>query len=207
MNGINDFALNQYLARRLNVTDSPAPANTLAPEVMPVLLALQPSQEDLYLRGERSCGVSSAVSALALNYSVITLSNPANSGMLVLLDWMQLYFGTANHYQNHFLERVSLPAMGAVNGSVLDSRWPLATGGARRHAAIVGAGNTVTAPNINWARFLNTRSPGTLQNDQYNLGLTIAPGSMYICYTEALASDIGLSLKWRERPAQPSELV
>jgi len=202
--GINDYGVNQFLARRLNITDTLAPASTLAPEVMPVLDVLPPSQEDAYLRGERLCGAGYSVSASVGNYSVATLLNPANSGILVMLDQITNNAVTPSGYLDHYIERVNLPTLGAVNGSVLDTRWPLTTAGARRHQAIFAIGNTPTAPNINWAPFFETRY-ATGQPNVYPVRAVIAPGSMYICYTTGLNVDLALHLFWRERPSQPSE--
>lgn len=206
MNGINDFSLNQYLQRRLNIADSPAPASTLAPEIMPVLLAIPPSPEDLYLRGERLCAVTGVKAAVALEYSIATLSNPTGSNILLMLDRIVYNTGTNGVYFDHYLERTNLPSMGAVNGSVRDARWPLATGGARRHAAAFGCGSSATAPHINWGLLFQWKWIAG-QPQTFNPEVVIPPGAMFIVYTNVVNSDLNIALFWRERPAQPSELV
>jgi len=201
---INEGGGNQFLARRFNITDAFSPASTLAPEVMPVVQVYPPSQEDDYLRGTRRCGASGRQQAVAANYAVATLSNPAGSGILVMLDEI-LVNDTANGMAiEHYLERVALPAMGAVGSGVKDSRWPLPSS---RTQARFGIGVTPTAPNIAWIYFSRTmfwtNTPPIIQN----AGIVIAPGSMYIAYVSFVNYTLDITLSWRERVAQPSELV
>jgi len=207
LGGINDYGVNAFLARRLNINDTPAPASSLAPELMPVVLALPPSQEDRYLRGERLCGAVFSTSPLGANYSVATLQNPANSGMIVCVDAYILSNLLTNSSINFYLEKNNLPSLTQITTGVLDSRWNRSVGGTLRTFAVARVGVTTTAPNAAWVPFWaqgwttgNTR----LRN---NLECVIEPGAMLIIYTADANSVLDISLLWRERPAQPSELV
>lgn len=203
MNGINDWGINQFLQRRLNITDSPAPAGTLAPEVMPVLQVAPPSQDDDFLRGVRRCGGATGIAALAANFSIITLFNPTGSGILVLVDELILNSGSAGTNIECYIERVQLPTMATQGSAVRDSRWGL---GATRTAAILAGGQTATAPNIAWIWFGRFAQSGIFPPSSYNIGAVLTPGSMLILYPSLVNVAINATIFWRERIAQPSEL-
>lgn len=203
MNGINDWGINQFLQRRLNITDAPAPASTLAPEVMPVVQVMPPSQEDAFLRGERLCAAATAVGALAANYSVVTLFNPVGSGILVLVDDVILNSGSTTFSMLCYLERVQLPTFATQGSGVRDSRWGLAT---NRSAAVFAAGQTATAPNIAWIYFARPQVVAGLAPSRYNLGCVLTPGTMLLLFPEIVNASQNSTIFWRERPAQPSEL-
>jgi len=81
------------LARRFGI-DGPAPADTLAPEIVPVVLVedlTAPDEEDSGY--ERTCIGKQSVGALAANYSYVQLYNPSGSGVLVVVEAMILSVG------------------------------------------------------------------------------------------------------------------
>lgn len=206
MNGINDSGPNQFLQRRLNIADSPAPASTLAPEIMPIIDALPESQEAKYLRGERLCGVTLEQADVLGEYAVCTLSNPANSRALVMVDSVRVNFTTTTGLVKMYLEKVSLPTMGAVGTAVRDSRWGPLTG-SNRTLAIAANGSTAVAPNIAWVPFDEIRWVTTDPSVTHPLSLVIEPGAMLVLYTNGTGQPLFVTLSWRERNAQPSELV
>jgi len=205
MNGINDGGINQFLQRRLNVTDTPAPASTLAPEVMPVIEVQPPSQEDHFLRGTRICGQGMNQAAVAANYSVVILENPANSRAIVLLDWILLNTSATDGFVDCYLENSanSIPGIGAVGTGVLDGRWGLGT---NRSFAIFRAGLDPVAPAISWITFARLRWNGG-NPYEVRLPITLSPGRVAMFRTDGVNQRLSMSLVWRERPGQPSELA
>lgn len=205
MNEINDSAINDFLKRRLNIADNPAPASTLAPEVMPVFQIQPPSQEDDFLRGMRRCGASSIQVADALNYSVAVLQNPATSNLLVMLDEVFITRMTDTAFTLHYVELDTfIPGIGSFGTTSLDSRWPLRSG--FRSAAIFRSGLTTVAPHISWVQWAAIDYFASNAPQKLNPGVTLRPGTMYVIYTNGLNLPLGVALRWRERPYQPSEL-
>jgi len=203
VNNINAFGVNQYLTRRLNISDTPVPAGSLAPEVFPVIDAKPPSIDDFYLRGERLCAFSGGVAAVAAQYGVLTLHNPANSGLIVTVDEFELSRFSGAWLYRTFVERFTLTALPIVASGVRDSRWGT---GASRTAAIVRMGTTVTAYNPAWPRL---SWPATDVAGYYRspVDCVISPDHMWVLYTDDPNIDLFVAaLRWRERPAQPSEL-
>jgi len=204
-NGINDSALNQFLQRRLNITDSPAPAGSLAPEIFPVIQALAPSEDDHFLQGTRMCGAKCQVAAVAANYSGLILQNPTGSGMIVCVDELVLGVGGNGVMIHQFVEAVAtMPGLGALGAGVRDSRWGVTA--ATRSAAIFRAGNDPAAIPLSWI------DVGEISTYTANLPVifrpevVLAPGSFYTARNVSVNQIFYASLKWRERRAQPSEL-
>lgn len=206
MNGINDSGINQFLQRRLNVTDSPAPASTLAPEVMPVILAKEPNIEDYYLRGERLCSTWGVATGGVGTYGVWRLHNPANSGTLVILEkynWF-LAAGASSLYSGlgaggALAPSGSLVALGSV---ALDTRFRASS--TNLQTVAIAQSDTLAVPAFT-AGPIWTRSSDSV-NLYKHAPIVLAPGYCVDWWTAGTNVTFVLSLFWRERAAQPSEL-
>lgn len=67
------------------------PAPTLAPEVMPVIPVQWDQPEDALLRGDILAWANVRVSAVALSYATAVLTNPAGSGILLVVEKLIAY--------------------------------------------------------------------------------------------------------------------
>jgi len=205
MNGINEFGVNEFLSRRLNINDSPGPAGTLAPEVMPVLQVMPPSTEDDFLRGVRRCAAGDNISGVALEYGTAVLENPAGSDTLIMLDQVIISRMENGLTTLHFVESTAfMPGVGARGTAIRDSRWNGTA--SSRSTAVFRMGTTATAPHISWTYALTPDWYAAASPQYFDMGVVLKPSTCYIIYTAAVANALGVQFLWRERPAQPSEL-
>lgn len=198
-NTIQDGGINQLLQRRLN-TDA-APAIAVAPEVFPVFPVGQYSSELRYLAGERLCGAAAvAVTGVGL-LSGVHLRNPLGSGVLAMVDMWQANTTSGSQLQTFLIPGIA--DLANVGSSIpLDTRnsLPVAT---RLTTCVFSTEATAGAPAAarqmgQWLTNNNTCFwPETV---------VLKPGDGWAMYGVAANLGFHLTLRWRERRAQPSEL-
>lgn len=82
--GVGVYAEN--LRRLLTLAGQEGEPAELAPELMGVFVLESNQPEWAYLRGERLASVFGSLAGVALNRSAISLSNPVNSGVLIIVE-------------------------------------------------------------------------------------------------------------------------
>lgn len=198
---IQDAGINQVLSRRLNITDTPAPAGTLAPEVMPVFSVSPPRIEEDYLRGETSYKTYSNVTSGIGLQPLFQLRNPTGSRTLIVVERVFLVQGAAG--QSCYLNIQAGAALGLTQVATygMDTRRaPNATG--FNSVALCEAGGVV-APGLTavFARYYSTFI------NYIPVNVILSPGWAFQCYGPAANTSFEIDIEWRERSAQPSELV
>lgn len=204
MNTIQDWGINNLLTRRLNITDSPGPASTLAPEVMPVLQVKAPEEADRYLIGEKRCGNWAVVSGGVGSFGVYRIYNPTGSGTIVTVDWLSLRFFTsaASAYCAIGLGG-ALTTTPTYPGSVaLDTRYRATGAGLQSVAQTVW--DVVAAAPFTQVLY---RLYDEVTRVPTRIDAVLAPGYAFDVWPVATNQSIAVNLSWRERAAQPSELV
>ena len=181
-------------------------APNLAPELTPIV-EVQPYRSELeYLIGDRLCGRAAEVAAVAGNYSCLQLSNPADSGHLVIVDGV--HYGTlvanATMSLGMFVGATTAPNAGL--GAVRDTRWP---GGGLAAAAgytvgVTAFGNTVAAASATIFLVRTLASNG--MSIMHHPGMfVISPGYCFEIRTAVVNIAATMSILWREREFEPSE--
>lgn len=203
MNQIQDGRINQFLQRRLNITDAPAPASTLAPEVMPVLSVIPARREDDYLRGEFNYGaVYSSVGGVG-TYPILRIYNPTNSGSLVIVERAIVYQVTAAASCQYGIGLGATLGLSQVASTGLDTRRP--PNATAQNAIARLEGDAIAAPPFIGGPIIiriNQTFSGSL-----DLGIVLTPGYALDLFNQGTNQTFVANLFWRERQAQPSELV
>jgi len=198
-NQIGEFGYNELLARRLT-TPGGSVAGGVAPEIFPVLNIQGDTPELAWLKGESLCGVGTTQAAGAGNTALL-LTNPANSRGIITIEGFQVEPAAGGWIA--LVSAAELSGAIATNAGFRDSRaWgPTATVPVTRPFGVVtrdNAGGLSTIPAAmrssltTWVDFKAVLLPG--RNFTLQL-LTIATAM-----TNA-------TIHWRERKAQPGELV
>lgn len=206
MNEIQDSGINQLLTRRLTITDGPAPASTLAPEVMPVILVAPPSQEDYLFRGDILCGGGGDIPAVVAEHNCISVYNPAASALFALIDEVMLVCGTAAT----FPAGIS-PLAGPLGGTLIasgyrDGRLAPSTTLTQTQCGLYKGSSGVTPFGTHGKQVAFWRLPAdTILVNRPQI--VIPPGYRFDVWCNTTNLAWHASIFWRERRAQPSELV
>lgn len=207
MNLIQDYGVNEFLARRLNITDSPAPANTLAPEVMPVILGVPPRYEDDFLRGERRAMSEGDCQGGVATYGVFRIYNPTFSRTIVIVERVLAHSYTAGSFIYAGLgvaQSYGTVDMAGAGTTLCDTRFG-ATATNAETVAIAEKGFTTPAF-VGGPILFRLRSQVDMVIPPLDLGVVLAPGYALDFWTAATETGMQINLWFRERPAQPSEL-
>jgi len=189
--------LGQRLARRLGM-QTPNPAPTLAPEIMPVLDVEPYRQEHPFLGGMKIASGTGTVTAAAGDYTRFNLVNPVGSGMLVFVDYADVLSTSSGVWALQVTAAVIAVTQSTVAN---DTRW--GTSATRQTAAAWGYQLTGAAP-IGTGRMFTT-SAGTVRT--WEPEIVLRPGTSLTWLSFALAASTEVNIRWRERPpAAPNEL-
>lgn len=205
MNEIQDGGVNQQLVRRFNITDVAAPAASMAPEVFPVTIVTPPSPEDAFLRQEILAAAGAFQAAVAGEYTHFKLLNVGlGSGNLVIVDrvilWSDLGAGV------YIGATTGTATLANVHPSgCRDTRIAPTTTGRQTHAVLSSETNVGLPFATAGKRMLYVL---TLANTPYTvpLDIVLVPGASLDLGLVTANQGLAVSLYWRERRAQPSEL-
>jgi len=181
--------LGQRLARRLGM-QTPNPAPTLAPEIMPVLSVEAPRQELSFLGGERIAWAHAVQVVSGGLYGRLILSNPVGSGMLAMVDYIDMV-STATGY---FLLSPGAFTFSPLSPISADTRF---NPGAGRNTALEWGTDVTGVPPIATRRFYVTQA-GTRIVVQPEL--VLAPGWQLVWTAAAINASTEMNIRFRERP-------
>lgn len=205
MNQIQDFGINELLSRRLNITDSPAPASTLAPEVMPVFSVSPPRAEDDFLRRERfASSWASCIGGVAA-YGIARLYNPAGTRTLVVVD--KVYFRHVDASRIFMSVQIAgtLGVGADINGTTLwDTRYG-ATATNQQTVAICEDFAIAAPPGLNGPILYGFVGAANTSRE-IKTGIVLAPGYSLDVFTSAVNLEFEVDFEFHERAVQPSEL-
>lgn len=167
----------------------------LAPEVLPVTSPWERPEFWAFLGGRLCCDFSD-VGAVAAQLGAVTLTNPANSGIMAIVTRVVVGVATTPVWG------VNLGDGGGTElGLSRDMRTQRA-GGAAGLAAGVGCRlNATTNVSFAWIR------SGVLQPGVNDLEVILSPGSMFGVGGDTVNTQLRCGLEWRERPAMDDELI
>jgi len=205
MNEINDGGVNQQLTRRFNIVDTAAPAGSLAPEVFPVVQVTPPSIEEAYLRGEFLAAGCAPQVAGAAQYSNIRLANLAGSNILCMVDRIIVNAGSvAAVYAGVSITTTLLSNV--RSSGYRDTRIaPFAT--ARGTIAVLSSETNISVPlSAAGSKLLLAQVQQVGVPYWYDTNIVLAPGRSFEIGLTDVNQYLFVTIFWRERRVQPSEL-
>lgn len=193
-NQIQIGRFNRALSRLFRIADTPAPS--VAPEIMPVHIASPDGPENVVLREERRYIFGQGQVGTALLTGVISLTNPAGSGILAIIE--EVMVASSAPESVFFGGNDTTPSGGApFSGFPLDSR--IGTGASVAFVSSLGlagpsllGGQAVIGSNV--TLFLPVRA-------------VLAPGTSFRVTGQIGVQTTIASFIWRERTAAPEELT
>ena len=200
-NEINAGRYNRLLQRLISIKGGP-PAATLAGDVLSCLVLEQDAQEWPYLQGIRVLASSGLQVANVGAVSRFRFRNPANSGVLALIDQIWYCVGT-------LISGVELRNYGTSSSNLTN----IATSRARDMRANDPTPNNAGACTLSFeaaaASGVVIYQSGALANVPYLLEprMVLPPGSAIELAGNTANVQLMMSIWWRERQAEEGELT
>lgn len=205
LGAIGETGLGQVLAKRLT-TPGAAVAPGVAPELFPNIVLENDRPEWKYLAGERLAVMAGfAVAGVAASISTIRLRNPLGSNVIAVFEEIEVQPGSATDCIISRIEESG--ALGTEGGTASrDTRFrddALVTG----HARIQVTGGAIMVPGLNAIPLRRWFSVASAERVTTRQPIVLTPGFALDITTAAEAVTLLASATWRERAAQPGELV
>jgi hypothetical protein len=182
-----------------------APSPVVASEIIAVL-PLFFGREGRVLEGCNTFGGGFIVTAVAGNISIIQISNPTNSKVMVVLEKIS-FAAVAAAIQNAIVNFGTSPSDLATVVSLTNYGLDI-RGQVTPSSHLSTKNNTAAAPTgivVFTSQTLANQGLEVLMTDTQELPMP--PGTFYQFSTNAVNQPIGINLIWRERPLEDSELA
>lgn len=205
LGAVGESGLNQILAKRLT-TPGAAVAPGVAPELFPNLVLENDRPEWKYLAGEKLASMAGfAIAAVAASISTIRLRNPLGSNVLAIFEEIEVQPASATDV---VISRITESgALGTEGGTASrDTRFAddaLVTG----HCRIQVTGGAIMVPGLNAVPLRRWFSVASGERVISRLPYVLSPGNAIDITTVTENITLLASAAWRERAAQPGELV
>jgi hypothetical protein len=204
MNEIQDGFVSRWLAARLGITDQ-APTPTLAPEIMPVMIAVPDSIENELQRGTWLCGAAGTAPAFAGVMAAFEIHNPLTSGVVMMIDNLRLGSVTINQTIEYgwYPADAPTPTLLTIFSAVRDTRVPyvlppVGNNTAARVGIVTAASGAYQVPRLG-------RIYGPVR-EWLEPNIVLAPGSTFRCNNTTANISFEFTCHWRERKVQPAEV-
>lgn len=193
---IGEYALDQVLTKRLT-TPGGSVAPTVAPELFPNLVLENDRPEWGYLKGERLCARRFTKLAVAAEFNAIQFYLPANAKEIAVIESIQAR--DANTFTVCRLVGIGggLGGWVAQTVAVRDTRY-----NGERTSVIVEAVDNAVIPG-SFPDLWTSYGAGSEMTGP----LIISPGQAFAAISSAVNTILSFNITWRERGAQPGELV
>lgn len=202
-NRIVSVRFQRRLAEELDI-DNPAPVPVLAPEIVPVMVVESERPELLHLMAEHRFSSSFALAGVAAEYTYYHLWNPANSGIIAVVEEFAIAAGSSDDYDFGPAVDTFIASLGARAGYALDARLPQNPLG-RPCMCEPYAG---TDPNTGGvSSFARVRGLANQTCFVKNLNYVLDPGAGFGIFCGTVNVTRGGYIWWRERKATNGELV
>lgn len=201
-NEILTGALNQVLARRLGVqTGGGAVSPSIAPEIFATLPLEVDRPEWAYLAGERIAGAATGATAQAALNTVIALSNPNGSNVLMVVEFIRSVMGAGSSLAFYVVPNTGFSTGTLVGNNLLDSRW-MATNAAARAAGSLTWTN-LGAPPAQSSFYLQEASTTV----DWTRPIILQPSHALVVFANTVNVAISrVAFQWRERALVSGEL-
>ena len=196
---------NRFVEKLFATKEGRSSLDTISPELQ-ITYTMLTGVEDRYLQGWNRYAQDFSQPAVAGQFSIAELRNPAGSGVIIVLESLLVRNNSATVSNYQFSIRAQTTDQATVStGQVirLDPR------GGPTPSSILSIGSSATAPNINAANMVTICLPngGSSQFIQTtNQELTVLPGDAILVFNNTVNLAGQISMLWRERVLEPSEL-
>lgn len=194
---------NAILNKLLQMKDS-APAPQLASEIMAVIVLESDRPEFKFLGGEKLAIGFGAAALTAGQFSGVKLFNPANSGLLLVLEKVYVLSSVANSW---VIRRASNNFATTTNTQLSrDTRF----GTTEIPAGVIQTDITTAAvtsgAQIGFLPGIQSGAAGNQISNVYDMPHIFTPGQGIVIHPGVVAADVSCMFCWRERASEPSEL-
>lgn len=178
-----------------------APAPTLAPDILPVLVLESDRPEWAYLGGVALASAGAERAGVALQVAHLQIFNPVGSGALVIVN--ELVLASDNSAVIQWGVTPTAMATNETVGGAADTRLlsPIAV---RNVAAQIRSDSTVGLLGMSYT--LGTIRVITNQGIVIPQDVVLAPGTGLLVSNRAIAALLQVTFIWRERAFEPSEV-
>lgn len=200
-NQISRGDLSSAVTRALGITQTEGGLERFS-ETVDVALNPWQQPEWSYLRGETLCAASRSAGLVAGEVGWIAVTNPAGSGILVVVEYAQMRLATAQ--LEIATEAELLATLGAAilsNSIARDTRGGASPVLLKVPRAVTSSGTDVA---LTVGRALDRQAAGIPFE---SLPVVLSPGWGVVVISTAIATAVEACFKWRERKAYPGELI
>jgi hypothetical protein len=201
-NEILTGALNQILARRLGVqTGGGAVAPSIAPEIIATLPLEVDRPEWGFLSGERHAAATTGVSAMAALNSVVALTNPVNSNVVAVVEFVRAEMAAGSTLAWYVVPNLGFSTGTIAANTLLDTRWTIGNSASRAACLLTATNAGALPPNAAFT----VQSASTISD--WSQPVILCPGTALVL--AAVTVNVGITrvaMKWRERAAVSGEL-
>lgn len=176
----------------------------MSPEISPTWQVEGSTPEWDFLKGVRRCGTGARLAGVAGFISKFRLRNPITSGVLAVIDLLDVNLATGGIFVTVSLIETETNLAGLAFSTVMDRRWR-PSGVATQTALIFSAQATDNVAPEGGAVFVRTRSNPNVSM-QYTQGIVLPPGIGIEWGGTTFQMDISCYLAWRERAVPALEL-
>jgi len=193
---------NAILGRLLGMAGIQSPANELSPEISAVFAMETNPPEWSYLGGQLLAGCIITVPATVANPSVARIVNPANSGIVAVIEAASVSAAAAFYAQASMGFSGAVDRPGGTNGRVSrDSRWR--TGSGNASACTISQGSAAFAGMVLDGANIAANTPYQFIHPP----IVLFPDSLLDLGSATVNLAIDVVIRWRERPADGYELA
>jgi len=198
-NEIQVGRFNGILHKLLDMKEA-APAPSLAPDIFACLTLETDRPEWAFLGAVRLCSASGDQAAGAGAVSIFQLSNPAGSGVIIVLESVNIWTVTTQLIYTHIASSsTGLPT--TISTFFRDPRWGAPAAGAP--AGLVTSSNATSA----FGNIIHRQQCPSTQSFGLELPpVVLVPNSSIQFAGAAVNIRTACSIHWRERHLEPSEL-
>lgn len=204
-NAIEGGRWDNLLRRFFNIKERGV-APSMASEIVPVF-AVEPPDDptDDFLRDNRLMAAAEDVAAVAAEFGIWELRNPANSGMLVVVSqmWASARGDAIANFVLGIGVQLSSGEINAVTKGLRDLRWDAAGALIQQSAADFLSYTDPAIPGVEIKRW---SGPAAAGHFEWNVPIIIPPLYSVFGYNRTANERFEGGVVWSERPFEPSEL-
>lgn len=194
--------LNRAIEKLYNIKGGPTLVD-VNPSIVANVSANQPPAEERYLQGWDKYALRFFVPATAAQFAQTQLRNPANSGVMIVIEKCTVEYTVAGEFL--FFEVTSTTDLTNI-ATMTFQRWDRRS---RAAPTAIASFNTAAALPANTAYHgifgLSQTSSELIQTE--NQECPVLPGDAFACVFSIANTIAIISMWWRERPLESSELT
>ena len=195
--------LNRWVQKFYAIKSGTASLTQLLPTVQTVNI-VQSGVEDRYLQGWARYMFTATQAAVAAANSIVQLRNPTTSGVVAVIEKLNIMPGAASLTQVQIInQQTDAATLLTMTANRIDRRTNPAPS-CIPSSGSVGAPGAIGQAIFRMSLALNSNAEFIAHADQE---LTILPGDTCVALCELVNTQVSVAFMWRERPLESSELT